>query len=630
MILTTDGLGNILASSSPTAGFYLATSTTATSTFAGGLTVGNNAAFVVNQAATANSLYVANNGNVGIGTAAPAEKLNVNGSLRVDNTSGTSYLKLSDDNTAYVGAYGSDADLLLTAVRNINFATSYSDTGANSGTITMGKGGATGQVALSVDLTINDVIIKRDVDGGGTRSEDGTLLRLERDITNVTSESGRFLEWGNTGTTLGAIDKTGVLTLTTTDPAAATSTINGNLFVNGTLRGSNVYTGDLFFANNWSITEAPLGTSTQGLLIRNQDKMDVFTVDEMGNLSLAGDVCYQGNQCFGKSFDSLSNYISILASSTAESLFSSQATTTASLSELTVSINILRQDINALNERFDIVSPATVQLINTSISSLNASTTFVNIIASSTADTLASSTPSFVARIAVAVMDYLKSATDWVFAKITSTLAIFNRVETQTAAVTQGLEMTDQATGEIYCVTITNGEWLKLPGSCSTVQTNLSSPATTTSETISTPPTSSLTPSEYPIVIATSTENIVQNSTLISTSTSTSTSMSTTSISTTTPISNSTSITDMTIPIDHASSTSSISGGIIPSVPIELVSPIESVPISDSAPEPTSVSVSEPTPLSTQESMPELNPALAPTSAPNSETAPALNPVSEQ
>jgi len=62
------------------ANYFNATSTTATSTFTGGLTAGNNAAFVVNQAATANSLYINPSGDVGIGTTGPGMKLDVSSS----------------------------------------------------------------------------------------------------------------------------------------------------------------------------------------------------------------------------------------------------------------------------------------------------------------------------------------------------------------------------------------------------------------------------------------------------------------------------------------------------------------------------------------------------------------------
>ena len=66
-------------------GYYNADSATATSTFSGGFTAGNNAALVVNKAATANSLYINPSGNVGIGTAGPTAKLHVVGDINMIN-----------------------------------------------------------------------------------------------------------------------------------------------------------------------------------------------------------------------------------------------------------------------------------------------------------------------------------------------------------------------------------------------------------------------------------------------------------------------------------------------------------------------------------------------------------------
>ena len=102
--LTISGLTTLTTAStslfSAATGFFnniFATSTTATSTFSGGFVAGNNAAFTVNQAATANSLYVAGNGNVGVGMTNPASALDVSGSINASGnitvTAGSGYLR---------------------------------------------------------------------------------------------------------------------------------------------------------------------------------------------------------------------------------------------------------------------------------------------------------------------------------------------------------------------------------------------------------------------------------------------------------------------------------------------------------------------------------------------------------
>jgi hypothetical protein len=77
-----DVSGNAHFTSYVDAANFVATSTSATSTFMGGFTAGNNAAFTVNQASPANSLYVTSSGNVGINTLTPAYRLDVNGTIR--------------------------------------------------------------------------------------------------------------------------------------------------------------------------------------------------------------------------------------------------------------------------------------------------------------------------------------------------------------------------------------------------------------------------------------------------------------------------------------------------------------------------------------------------------------------
>ncbi|KKS25990.1 MAG: hypothetical protein UU87_C0005G0017, partial [Parcubacteria group bacterium GW2011_GWA2_42_11] len=77
--------GESALGNSATAGYFVATSTTATSTFAGGFTAGTNAGFAVNATAAANSMYINSAGNVGIGTAAPGAKLEITGDLTLSN-----------------------------------------------------------------------------------------------------------------------------------------------------------------------------------------------------------------------------------------------------------------------------------------------------------------------------------------------------------------------------------------------------------------------------------------------------------------------------------------------------------------------------------------------------------------
>ncbi len=83
------GTNSLAASTSPTVNYVTATSTTATSTFYGGLSA-------------ASSLYVLLNGNVGIGTSAPLAKFDVNGNLILSGSN--SYLNFGS--TSGTSGYG--------------------------------------------------------------------------------------------------------------------------------------------------------------------------------------------------------------------------------------------------------------------------------------------------------------------------------------------------------------------------------------------------------------------------------------------------------------------------------------------------------------------------------------------
>jgi hypothetical protein len=231
-----------------------------------------------------------------------------------------------------------------------------------------------------------------------------------------------------------SISNTGVFTSSTTNSTAATSTVKGNLYVTGTLRSKTSYNGDLFFANNFSFSEANMATDTvstsspmmtQGLLLKNQYGSTTLSIDENGNLTVGGDICGNGEQCFGKSISALSSDMSSLASSTNLSILSATASTGQSLSELSASVSSTSQSLALISVQLDALSSTTAILQ----SALATST-----IASSTASALTAN-QSFIQTIAATVQSLIQSAGNWVLNQITATLGIFDRVQTKELCV---------------------------------------------------------------------------------------------------------------------------------------------------------------------------------------------------
>ncbi|MEN9913006.1 MAG: hypothetical protein RLY66_414, partial [Candidatus Parcubacteria bacterium] len=105
-----------------------------------------------------------------------------------------------------------------------------------------------------------------------------------------------------------------------------------------------------------------------------------------------------------------------------------------------------------------------IQQVASSTAALIASST-IEIVASTTAERLATSTP-FITTIATAVKEMIRAAGEWAVDKLTAHIVYADRVETQVAAISKGLEMTDATTGEVYCIQIDNGDWNKRLGSC--------------------------------------------------------------------------------------------------------------------------------------------------------------------
>ena len=299
-------------------------------------------------------------------------------------------------------------------------------------------------------------------------------------------------------------------------------------------RWSNLYAGtttvgDLVFGNNFRILEAASSSATQAMIWRNQNGQNIFNLDQNGNLALSGDICTSNVNCFNQIANTaaaVSAQVSSLANTTASQqleIQNLQSGTSLSNSFATMNSNfqILSSNIANLSSTTAGLSNSTADLAlrvsnletaSSSISQLVSSSTVMNVLASSMADILVGGLPSnmasssatstgaqvgpaptsFIGRIASAVVAVLQSsgqvissAATWTVNEIHAGLAVFtdvktSSIETQTASVTNGLEMTDQATGQIYCVQIENGDFTKTLGSCSNAQV---APAQATSTT---------------------------------------------------------------------------------------------------------------------------------------------------
>jgi hypothetical protein len=170
-----------------------------------------------------------------------------------------------------------------------------------------------------------------------------------------------------------------------------------------------------------------------------------------------------------------------IATSSAAAALVSASSSQADAASALIAVHVLSSQIDSISIQVNDLASSTVTFADLASSTVS--------LASTTAAKLASSTP-FIQTIANAVVALLQSsgqaissAATWTVGEIHATLAVFtdvktNTIETQTAAVSNGLEMTDSATGAVYCVRITNGDFAKIQGSCPSSDIGTSSAAT--------------------------------------------------------------------------------------------------------------------------------------------------------
>ena len=575
--------------------------------------------------ATSTALIIDSNGKVGIGTSSPYAQLSVQGLiagqyLSADSTTSTSTLagglNVGQGNLVYDFTTGitsvnaletgnlnfdtdagavSWADLPISSAP-LNAVQSYTAQIAGTGVLTVyglsnGSGGvATTSVAIgtSTPYTAGLTVWGRDI------------LSTTRvvDVVNNASTSlltiyngGAVSIGGSTSTTTinGYLDVLGT-------GANATSTFSSNLWVKGTLRSNLSYVGDLIFANDFTFTESlPINSSTtQALYLNNQRGDRLLAIDENGNLNITGDVCAKNFTCFNASLDKLNTDIGNLASST------------DSLTKKTSSVQTLADAIVALDLKVDaFIASSTVDIgsiIASSTALLASNTDFQNAIASSSANILVSN-DTFIQMVSNTVKNIVASAQDWVVEKFTAKVAYLNRVEAETVAISKGMEIVDQSTGSVWCVTIKNGDWNKVQGTCSAV-------ASTTPVVPEITPSPSISPTPTPVV----------------------TPVISTPATTTSPEDNATSTANTTAP--------TVSGGgnggeVSPSpspLPVISIAPETSPePVQSTATTPESSPASTPAPVeSTPSSAPTTTESSAPVESPVIESAPAETTPSSQ
>ncbi|MEN9647579.1 MAG: hypothetical protein RLY57_383, partial [Candidatus Parcubacteria bacterium] len=171
------GSGNAIIDGFTKSSYFTATSTSATSTFAGGLTA-------------ASSLYVLQNGNVGIGTTSPYVKLSVNGQVAARNFIATSTLFASDfyggidvkgkdiynvhnitGSSSKVGINNNNPAYNLDVVGNINFSSDLYQNGsvfAGAGPGVLYYGNGEGDLDFSTGLFWDKTNSRLSVNNNGT------------------------------------------------------------------------------------------------------------------------------------------------------------------------------------------------------------------------------------------------------------------------------------------------------------------------------------------------------------------------------------------------------------------------------------------------------------------------------
>ncbi|MDP3051900.1 MAG: hypothetical protein Q8N42_00135, partial [bacterium] len=237
--------------------------------------------------------HITSGGNIGMGTTSPLARLDVAGA----NNGTAPLFQLSS-----VASYATTTQFMVTNLGKVGIGTSNP-----LSKLHLIVGNSDGiAVAQSAFPTVYQFFGGIDASGSGqlTLKTAGASQNVQLLASGVS-----YLNGGNVG--IGTTSPQALLTVGSSTPAylaasekynslfvsglmevggSGTSTIANNLYVAGTLRSTASYIGDLFFANQFSITESSLDNPIQELIFKNQKGEEILKLDENGNLTIKGSI----------------------------------------------------------------------------------------------------------------------------------------------------------------------------------------------------------------------------------------------------------------------------------------------------------------------------------------------------
>ncbi len=487
------------------------TSTSATSTFANGITLSGGCLLVGGSclgspsiggtltSATAGSVLFAGSGTFaqdnsnfywddtnnrfGLSSSTPTAKLTISAesgdteNLLVVASSTENYFSISSTGTTTISNLNTGA---LSFDTNAGFVTAFDlpvTSSAAAGTIEA--------YAFMSDASTTAVVYAESDGAGGVQNQRfgvGTTTPTE-----MLSVAGRLFVGGS-----------------------GTSTIQNNLYVIGTMRATVSYAGDLIFANNFRFTEAPASSTLQALWLQNQYGSTTLAVNELGNIGIGtttpeyklhvmGDVAATG--FVNISTETAKKDVAFLNENAYENALrvikeSDLATynykTDTCKSSESVAPN-LRTD-STCAKRFGLIAEqAPIEVLSDDRRGVDiykmTSLVYAAVKAQQNKIDQIETRLSDIERRVLSGEFSGKSSSSGsginlnsLFGNVLSSIksltgqfveVIADKVSTK-KVVTDGLEMKDSVTGDYYCVRISEGEWTKFKGTCGDVPASLS------------------------------------------------------------------------------------------------------------------------------------------------------------